>query len=116
MFQNTLDIIEECQLDWIHAFPFSPRPGTPAAKMPQNDNKLIKLRSKILRDVAKQRKIKHLENLVGKNIEVFVEKDNKGHSNQFAPIKLIEKEIKSGQTITALIKSSDENFAHGVAV
>ena len=62
MFQNTLDIIEECQLDWIHAFPFSPRPGTPAAKMPQNDNKLIKLRSKILRDVAKQRKIKHLEN------------------------------------------------------
>ena len=116
MFQNTLDIIEECQLDWIHAFPFSPRPGTPAAKMPQNDNKLIKLRSKILRDVAKQRKIKHLENLVGKNIEVFVEKDNKGHSNQFAPIQLIEKEIKSGQTITALIKSSDENFAHGVAV
>ena len=116
MFQNTLDIIEECQLDWIHAFPFSPRPGTPAAKMPQNDNKLIKLRSKILRDVAKQRKIKHLENLVGKNIEVFVEKDNKGHSNQFAPIKLIEKEIKSGQTITALIKSSDENFAHGVVV
>ena len=116
MFQNTLDIIEECQLDWIHAFPFSPRPGTPAAKMPQNDNKIIKLRSKILRDVAKQRKIKHLENLVGRNIEVFVEKDNKGHSNQFAPIKLIEKEIKSGQTITALIKSSDENFAHGVAV
>ena len=116
MFQNTLDIIEECQLDWIHAFPFSPRPGTPAAKMPQNDNKLIKLRSKILRDVAKQRKIKHLENLVGKNIEVFVEKDNKGHSNQFAPITLIEREIKSGQTITALIKSSDENFAHGVAV
>ena len=116
MFQNTLDIIEECQLDWIHAFPFSPRPGTPAAKMPQNDNKLIKLRSKILRDVAKQRKIKHLENLVGKNIEVFVEKDNKGHSNQFSPIKLIEREIKSGQTITALIKSSDENFAHGVAV
>ena len=116
MFQNTLDIIEECQLDWIHAFPFSPRPGTPAAKMPQNDNKLIKLRSKILRDVAKQRKIKHLENLVGKNIEVFVEKDNKGHSNQFAPINLIEREIKSGQTITALIKSSDENFAHGVAV
>ena len=116
MFQNTLDIIEECQLDWIHAFPFSPRPGTPAAKMPQNDNKLIKLRSKILRDVAKQRKIKHLENLVDKNIEVFVEKDNKGHSNQFAPIKLIEKEIESGQTITALIKSSDENFAYGVAV
>ena len=55
MFQNTINIVEECQLDWIHAFPFSPRPGTPAAKMPQNDIKIIKRRSKILREVAKKR-------------------------------------------------------------
>ena len=116
MFQNTLNIVEECQLDWIHAFPFSPRPGTPAAKMPQNDTKTIKQRSKILREVAMKRKRRHLDNLVGKNVEVFVEKDNKGYSNQFAPIKLIEKDIASGQTITALIKSSDENFAHGVVI
>ena len=116
MFQNTLNIVEECQLDWIHAFPFSPRPGTPAAKMPQNDTKIIKQRSKILREVAKKRKKRYLENLVGKSIEVFVEKDNKGYSNQFAPIKLIEKNIESGQTITALIKTSDENFAHGIAI
>ena len=53
---------------------------------------------------------------MGKSVEVFVEKDNKGYSNQFAPIKLIEKDIASGQTITALIKSSDENFAHGVVI
>ncbi len=116
MFQNTLNIVEECQLDWIHAFPFSPRPGTPAAKMPQNDTKVIKQRSKVLREVARKRKKSYLENLVGKSIEVFVEKDNKGYSNQFAPIKLIEKNIESGQTITALIKTSDENFAHGVAI
>ena len=116
MFQNTLNIVEECQLDWIHAFPFSPRPGTPAAKMPQNDTKIIKQRSKVLREVARKRKKSYLENLVGKSIEVFVEKDNKGYSNQFAPIKLIEKNIESGQTITALIKTSDENFAHGIAI
>ena len=96
-------------------FRFLPRPGTPAAKMPQNDTKIIKQRSKILREVAKKKK-SYLENLVGKSIEVFVEKDNKGYSNQFAPIKLIEKNIESGQTITALIKTSDENFAHGVAI
>jgi tRNA A37 methylthiotransferase MiaB len=84
--------------------------------MPQNDTKIIKQRSKVLREVAKKRKKSYLENLVGKSIEVFVEKDNKGYSNQFAPIKLIEKNIESGQTITALIKTSDENFAHGVAI
>ena len=116
MFQNTLNLVEECQLDWIHAFPFSPRPGTPAARMPQNDTKIIKQRSKILREIALKRKSRYLESLVGKNVEVFVEKNNKGYSNQFAPIKLVEKDIESGQTITAFIKSSDENFAHGVAI
>ena len=116
MFQNTLNLVEECQLDWIHAFPFSPRPGTPAARMPQNDTKIIKQRSKILREIALKRKSRHLESLVGKNVEVFVEKNNKGYSNQFAPIKLVEKDIESGQTIIAFIKSSDENFAHGVAI
>ena len=116
MFQNTLNLVEECQLDWIHAFPFSPRPGTPAARMPQNDTKIIKQRSKILREIALKRKSRYLESLVGKNVEVFVEKNNKGYSNQFAPIKLVEKDIESGQTIIAFIKSSDENFAHGVAI
>lgn len=116
MFQNTLNLVEECQLDWIHAFPFSPRPGTPAARMPQNDTKIIKQRSQILREIALKRKSRYLESLVGKNVEVFVEKNNKGYSNQFAPIKLVEKDIESGQTIIAFIKSSDENFAHGVAI
>jgi 2-methylthioadenine synthetase len=53
--------MEEGQLDWMQAGPFSPRPGTPAAKKPQNDNKLKKIRAKITREVAKQRKKKHQE-------------------------------------------------------
>ena len=113
MFQNTISIIEECQLDWIHAFPFSPRPGTPAAKMPQNDIKIIKKRSKILREVAKKRKDNHIEKLVGKTIEVFVEKNNRGYSSQFAPVKLLGKKIESGQKVLALIKMSDKDFAYG---
>ena len=113
MFQNTISIIEECQLDWIHAFPFSPRPGTPAAKMPQNDIEIIKKRSKILREVAKKRKDNHIKNLVGKTIEVFVEKNNRGYSSQFAPVKLLGKKIESGQKVLALIKMSDKDFAYG---
>ncbi|MEC7830374.1 MAG: tRNA (N(6)-L-threonylcarbamoyladenosine(37)-C(2))-methylthiotransferase MtaB [Pseudomonadota bacterium] len=116
MFQNTIKIIEECDLDWIHAFPFSPRPGTPAARMPQNDIKIIKQRSKILRNVAQKRKKMHLTNLVGNTVEVFMERQNKGHTNQFAPIQLIEKEIKHSQTIKALVIDSDENFAYAKAI
>ena len=116
MFQNTIKIIEECDLDWIHAFPFSPRPGTPAARMPQNDIKIIKQRSKILRNVAQKRRKMHLTNLVGNTVEVFMERQNKGHTNQFAPIQLIEKEIKHSQTIKALVIDSDENFAYAKAI
>ena len=116
MFQNTINIIKECQLDWIHAFPFSPRPGTPAAKMPQNDIKIIKRRSKILREVAKKRKNNHIKNLIGNTIEVFTEKNNRGYSNQFAPVKLLGKKIESGQKVSALIKMSDENFAYGEVI
>tara|TARA_B100000029_G_scaffold437330_1_gene452476 strand:+ start:725 stop:1972 length:1248 start_codon:yes stop_codon:yes gene_type:complete len=116
MFQNTIKIIEECDLDWIHAFPFSPRPGTPAARMPQNDINIIKQRSKILRNVAQKRRKMHLTNLVGNTVEVFMERQNKGHTNQFAPIQLIEKEIKHSQTIKALVIDSDENFAYAKAI
>ena len=116
MFQNTIKIVEECQLDWIHAFPFSPRPGTPAAKMPQNDIKIIKRRSKILREVAKKRKNNYIKNMIGNTIEVFVEKNNRGYSNHFAPVKLLGKKIESGQKVSALIKMSDENFAYGEVI
>ena len=116
MFQNTINIVEECQLDWIHAFPFSPRPGTPAAKMPQNDIKIIKRRSKILREVAKKRKNNYIKNMIGNTIEVFVEKNNRGYSNHFAPVKLLGKKIESGQKVSALIKMSDENFAYGEVI
>ena len=88
MFLNTLNIVDECGLDWLHVFPYSPRPGTPAAKMPQNDKKVSKQRAKILREKGEKIKKNHLEGLVGKKIEVFIEKNNTGHTIQFAPVKL----------------------------
>ena len=72
MFLNTLNIVDECGLDWLHVFPYSPRPGTPAAKMPQNDKKVSKQRAKILREKGEKIKKNHLEGLVGKKIEVFI--------------------------------------------
>ena len=112
MFLNTLNIIDECGLDWLHVFPYSPRPGTPAAKMPQNDKKVSKQRAKILREKGEKIKKNHLEGLVGKKIEVFIEKNNTGHTNQFAPVKL-EESYEPGTSILAHINQSDNNFVYG---
>ena len=112
MFLNTLNIVDECGLDWLHVFPYSPRPGTPAAKMPQNDKKVSKQRAKILREKGEKIKKNHLEGLVGKKIEVFIEKNNTGHTNQFAPVKLKES-YEPGTSILAHINQSDNNFVYG---
>ena len=112
MFLNTLNIVDECGLDWLHVFPYSPRPGTPAAKMPQNDKKVSKQRAKILREKGEKIKKNHLEGLVGKKIEVFIEKNNTGHTNQFAPVKL-EESYEPGTSILAHINQSDNNFVYG---
>ena len=112
MFLNTIKIVDECNLDWLHVFPFSPRPGTPAAKMPQNKKETSKKRAKILREKGEKIKKAHLKNLVGKEIEVFVEKNNSGHTNQFAPVKL-EDEFLPGTSVIAKIFKSDNNFVYG---
>ena len=115
MFLNTIKIVDECNLDWLHVFPFSPRPGTPAAKMPQNKKETSKKRAKILREKGEEIKKAHLKNLVGKEIEVFVEKNNSGHTNQFAPVKL-EDEFLPGTSVIAKIFKSDNNFVYGKSV
>ena len=115
MFLNTIKIVDECNLDWLHVFPFSPRPGTPAAKMPQNKKETSKKRAKILREKGEKIKKAHLKNLVGKEIEVFVEKNNSGHTNQFAPVKL-EDEFLPGTSVIAKIFKSDNNFVYGKSV
>ena len=115
MFLNTIKIVDECNLDWLHVFPFSPRPGTPAAKMPQNKKETSKKRAKILREKGEEIKKAHFKNLVGKEIEVFVEKNNSGHTNQFAPVKL-EDEFLPGTSVIAKIFKSDDNFVYGKSI
>tara|TARA_S200000501_G_scaffold172689_1_gene162678 strand:- start:28854 stop:30110 length:1257 start_codon:yes stop_codon:yes gene_type:complete len=115
MFLNTLKIVDECNLDWLHVFPFSPRPGTPAAKMPQNKREVSKERARILRNKGEEIKKLHLNNLVGKEVEVFVEKNNSGHTNQFAPVKL-EDDFLPGSSVIAKIIKSDNNYVYGKSI
>ncbi|MTI44070.1 threonylcarbamoyladenosine tRNA methylthiotransferase MtaB [Roseibium hamelinense] len=83
MFQNSLKIVDDCGLTHLHVFPFSPRPGTPAARMPQLDRALIKERGARLRAKGEEALAKHLAGEVGKLRPVLVEKQGLGRTEQF---------------------------------
>lgn len=88
MFENTLTIIEECGLTHLHVFPFSPRQGTPAAKMPQLERSIIKQRAATLRERGEIAFQQHLRSLPGKTVNVLVERNSSGHSEQFTPVRI----------------------------
>ncbi len=88
MFQNTLNIIEECDLTFLHIFPYSEREGTPAAKMPQVEPKIRKERTKRLREKGELQMHKFLRSNLNKTLQVIVEKDNMTRAENFAPIRL----------------------------
>jgi threonylcarbamoyladenosine tRNA methylthiotransferase MtaB len=86
-FADTMGLVEEAGLDYIHVFPFSPRPGTPAAKMPQVPKPLIKARAARLRALAAERLALRLARHVGTEAEVLVER-GMGRLADFAPVAL----------------------------
>ena len=108
MFQNTLDIVEQCDLTFLHVFPYSERDGTPAAKMPQIDPAIRKDRAKRLRELGDKQLQNFLKNQTGKTVQAIVEKDNFARSENFTPIKLSSMQ-KSGTLITALTKNIEGN-------
>ena len=88
MFSNTLKVVEECDLTFLHVFPYSPRPGTPAAKMPQVEKSVIKERAARLRE-AGERQLKRFLNLnINKQRQIIVEQSNIGRTEHFAAVKL----------------------------
>ena len=107
MFLNTVKIVDECDLTFLHVFPFSPRTGTPAARMPQVDKKIIKQRAKILRNLGEKKLSKHFEKLKNKKINVIVEGNNKGRTDSFAKVSL-NKEYPSGQILNMIVTGKNE--------
>jgi threonylcarbamoyladenosine tRNA methylthiotransferase MtaB len=83
MFQNSLGIVEACGLTHLHVFPFSPRPGTPAARMPQVHGTLIKERASRLRDGGERALGARLEREVGATRAVLVERGGSGLTEHF---------------------------------
>jgi threonylcarbamoyladenosine tRNA methylthiotransferase MtaB len=88
MFQKSLDLVEECGLTHLHVFPFSPRPGTPAARMPQLPRDVVKDRARRLRERGALALRRHLEAEVGATRRVLTESHEIGRTEQFTQVKL----------------------------
>jgi len=88
MSLNSLKLLDDCDIVAAHIFPFSPRPTTPAARMPQVPPELVKARASRLRAAASQRRVVWLEGLAGTIQPVLIEGDSIGHTDNFAPVTL----------------------------
>ena len=87
MFENSLSIMDEAGLSMVHVFPFSPRQGTPAARMPQLERKVVKERAARLRARGTTLRNAHLQAQIGTIQRVLVEQSGLGHTEQFVPVK-----------------------------
>lgn len=88
MHANTLEFVRAARIVHGHVFPYSPRPGTPAARMPQVETATIHRRAAELRDAIAETRAQWLQSLIGTPREVLAERDGTGHSGEFAPYRL----------------------------
>jgi threonylcarbamoyladenosine tRNA methylthiotransferase MtaB len=88
MFANSLDLVEACGLTHLHVFPFSPRPGTPAARMPQVARDVVKERARLLRERGEDALRRHLDAEIGATRRVLTESDDTGRTEQCTPVRL----------------------------
>jgi threonylcarbamoyladenosine tRNA methylthiotransferase MtaB len=88
MALNSLKLLDDCDIVAAHVFPFSPRPDTPAARMPQLARELVKARARRLREAADRRRAAWLDTLVGSTQTVLIEGDGKGHAPNSAPVAM----------------------------
>lgn len=102
MFQNTLKIVSQSKLTFLHIFPFSPRSGTPASKMPQVSGAVVKERLSRLRDMSYKALRFSMNSLIGKKVSVLLEKEKWGRCEFYFPVK-IDKVGKIGNVLSASI-------------
>ena len=102
MFLNSVRLIDECNITFLHIFPFSPRDGTPAARMPQLDREIIKKRAKILRNIGERKITEHYDKLKNKEINLIVESQNQGRSDTFAKV-FLDDNFEAGKIIKMLV-------------
>ena len=108
MFDNSVKLVEECGLTWLHIFPYSPRKGTPASRMPQVNGITIKDRAKTLRQLGSTQVSKYLKSQVGKYHSILMESKTMGRTEQFAEVQFEKPQI-AGSITFAKIQSLSNN-------
>jgi threonylcarbamoyladenosine tRNA methylthiotransferase MtaB len=111
MFDGTLGLVEDCGLTWLHVFPFSPRRGTPAAKMPQVPGAVIRERAARLREVGDVAARRHLEAQVGRRHRVLLESPRLGRTEQFAMVAFAEDRL-----VGTIVEEEIRGTLHGQLV
>lgn len=103
MFQNSLRLIQDCGLTWLHVFPYSPRPGTPAARMPQVHGAIIKDRAARLRDAGAAAASRFLADQCGKVANVLMESARMGRTETFAEVRFEHDQIEGSIVETRIV-------------
>ncbi|QIP03728.1 tRNA (N(6)-L-threonylcarbamoyladenosine(37)-C(2))-methylthiotransferase MtaB [Bradyrhizobium symbiodeficiens] len=105
MFSRSLDLVEQCGLTFLHVFPYSPRPGTPAARMPQVAGGAIKERAKRLRAAGEAALRKRLQAEIGATREALIESEGHGRTEHYLPVAIAGERV--GSVVSLTIGGSD---------
>ena len=113
MFERTVSLIDDAGLSFLHLFPYSPRPGTPAARMRQVPKATVKERVRVLRAKGQQALSARLSNLIGSRQTILIEKRGFGRTPCFAMVAVDELAAEPGSLISAVIEGWDERTLRG---
>ena len=112
MFEQTKTLIKDCGLTYLHVFPYSARPGTPAARMPQLDGGTIRKRARILRETGQRQLTRFLSGHKGTVCKVLTEKPGIGRTAQYAPVRFAGR-AEPGELIDVEISGSNDTHLTG---
>jgi threonylcarbamoyladenosine tRNA methylthiotransferase MtaB len=107
MFENTLNLVSEAGLQYLHVFPYSERDGTPAARMPQVDVRVRKERAALIRNAGEKELRKFMQKNIGMNTNIIVENDNIGRTENFLPVKIVNHFYVPGDIVSVKLQDCD---------
>ena len=107
MFENSLSLVDDCGLTFLHVFPFSPREGTPAARMPQVHGAVVAERARALREKGVSALQAHLKSAKGRRIQVLMETERQGRSTDFTPVRLDPCTVSAGALADCMVSGDD---------
>ena len=109
-FENSVNLVKDCELTWLHIFPYSPREGTPAARMPQVNGGKIKRRAAVLRGLGAKQIQSHLSSQLGKDHNILMENTYMGRTEQFTEVKFDKEQIEGSIVLGKITNTNDKQL------